>query len=74
MWDCPACGCMQIAESVDNCPMCGAPNPESKPAAPDLSEQEEPETQEPRKKGSIMDYATLGNTGLLVSKLCFGTT
>src|SRR6202047_390020 len=28
---------------------------------------------EPHKKGSIMDYATLGNTGLLVSKLCFGT-
>src|ERR1700726_4897472 len=25
------------------------------------------------KKGSIMEYATLGNTGLLVSKLCFGT-
>jgi aryl-alcohol dehydrogenase-like predicted oxidoreductase len=25
------------------------------------------------KKRSIMDYATLGNTGLLVSKLCFGT-
>src|ERR1700730_531205 len=28
---------------------------------------------EPHKKGSIMDYATLGNRGLLVSKLCFGT-
>src|SRR5580693_1310975 len=28
---------------------------------------------EPHKKGSIMEYATLGNTGLLVSKLCFGT-
>src|SRR6202163_2062431 len=28
---------------------------------------------EPHKKGSIIDYATLGNTGLLVSKLCFGT-
>jgi aryl-alcohol dehydrogenase-like predicted oxidoreductase len=26
-----------------------------------------------RKKGNIMKYATLGNTGLLVSKLCFGT-
>src|ERR1700722_754981 len=25
------------------------------------------------KKGSAMEYATLGNTGLLVSKLCFGT-
>jgi Aldo/keto reductase family len=24
-------------------------------------------------KGNIMEYATLGNTGLLVSKLCFGT-
>src|ERR1700680_5098505 len=28
---------------------------------------------EPHKKGSIMEYSTLGNTGLLVSKLCFGT-
>src|SRR5271156_5221510 len=26
-----------------------------------------------RKKGNIMEYATLGNTGLLVSRLCFGT-
>src|SRR5260370_1259017 len=25
------------------------------------------------KKGNAMEYATLGNTGLLVSKLCFGT-
>jgi aryl-alcohol dehydrogenase-like predicted oxidoreductase len=25
------------------------------------------------KKGNIMEYATLGNTGLLVSKLCLGT-
>src|ERR1700722_14357821 len=25
------------------------------------------------KKGNIMEYATLGSTGLLVSKLCFGT-
>ena len=25
------------------------------------------------KKGKHMEYATLGNTGLLVSKLCFGT-
>jgi aryl-alcohol dehydrogenase-like predicted oxidoreductase len=25
------------------------------------------------KKGNIVDYATLGNTGLLVSKLCLGT-
>src|ERR1700727_3561565 len=24
-------------------------------------------------KGNSMEYATLGNTGLLVSKLCFGT-
>src|ERR1700732_2504487 len=28
---------------------------------------------EPHKKGTAMEYATLGNTGLLVSKLCFGT-
>src|SRR6478672_9945681 len=28
---------------------------------------------EPHRKGSIMEYATLGNTGLLVSRLCFGT-
>src|ERR1700726_1412720 len=28
---------------------------------------------EPHKKGSILEYSTLGNTGLLVSKLCFGT-
>ena len=26
-----------------------------------------------RQKGNAMEYATLGNTGLLVSKLCFGT-
>src|SRR6201987_1430648 len=25
------------------------------------------------RKGTSMEYATLGNTGLLVSKLCFGT-
>src|SRR6202795_4008164 len=28
---------------------------------------------EPHKKGGILEYSTLGNTGLLVSKLCFGT-
>jgi hypothetical protein len=25
------------------------------------------------RKGTAMEYATLGNTGLMVSKLCFGT-
>src|SRR3984957_1332760 len=29
--------------------------------------------QTPGSQGTTMEYATLGNTGLLVSKLCFGT-
>jgi hypothetical protein len=31
------------------------------------------DTLDSRDKENAMDYATLGNTGLLVSKLCFGT-
>jgi aryl-alcohol dehydrogenase-like predicted oxidoreductase len=32
-----------------------------------------PKNFETHRSGNIMEYATLGNTGLLVSKLCFGT-
>jgi hypothetical protein len=62
MWDCPECGCRNIAESVDECPMCGAPNPESKPAAPDLSDQEQPEQQASGKTTKARSRRAQGNS------------
>lgn len=31
MWDCGTCGCQNIADSVDPCPVCGTPRPEKNP-------------------------------------------